>query len=190
MNLYLEFVLVTTYMVITYHIIALKYKKSVGFSSFIRGAKVFWVSLHGFIVSTNIIFYFWFISKDLKSVHFLLRASGILLFAIGLFIIFWSIYSLRKAVFVPGNKFIATGPYRFVRHPMYLGGIIGAFGLAIFAGLLLGTVYSFVLALVLSHIADAEEEDLRARFGEEYVEYTKKVPKFFPAAWRVKLGLS
>lgn len=167
-------------MVITYHIIALKYRKSTGFSGFAPSSKVFWVSLHVFIVSTNIIFYFWFISKDFKSVHVLLRASGLLLFAFGLLFIFWGMYSLRKAVFVPGNKLVAVGPYKYVRHPMYFGGIVGAIGLALFAGSLLGAVYSFVLALVLSHIADAEEEELRARFGEAYVEYGKRVPKLFP----------
>jgi protein-S-isoprenylcysteine O-methyltransferase Ste14 len=66
---------------------------------------------------------------------------------------------------------------------MYLGGITGAFGLALFAGSVLGFIYSFILALVLSHIADSEEEDLRARFGQEYVEYQRKVPKIFPRIW-------
>lgn len=167
-------------MVITYHIIALKYRNSTGFSGFTPGSKMFWVSLHVFIVSTNIFLYLWFISKDFTPVHFLLRASGILLFALGLFIIFWGMYSLRKAVFVPGNKLVIAGPFKFIRHPMYLGGIMGALGLAVFAGSLPGAVYSFVLALVLSHIADAEEDELRARFGEEYGEYGKLVPKLFP----------
>lgn len=185
MNLYFKFILITSYMVITYHIIALKYRKSPGFSGFSPGSKVFWVSLYVFIVSTNILLYFWFISKDFKPVHFLLRASGILLFVVGLFIIFWGMYSLRKAVFIPGNKLIAAGPYKYVRHPMYLGGIMGALGLALFAGSLLGVVYSFVLALVLSHIADAEEEELRARFREEYEEYGYKVPKHLPNAGQV-----
>ena len=174
-------------MVVTYHIIALKYRKSIGFSGFTPISKVFWVSLHVFIVSTNIILYFWLISKDFNPVHFLLRASGILLFALGLFIIFWGMYSLRKAVFVPGNKLAAAGPFKYVRHPMYLGGVIGALGLALFAGSLLGAVYSFVLALVLSHIADAEEGELRARFGEEYVGYVGKVPKLLPRVRRNKM---
>ncbi len=180
MNLYLEFVLITSYMVITYHIIALKYRRSKGFSGFTPGSKLFWVSLHVFIVSTNIFLYFWFISKDFNPVSTLFSAFGLFLFIAGLFIIFWGMYSLRKAVFVPGNKLVAAGPFKFVRHPMYLGGIIGALGLALFAGSLLGAVYSFVLALVLSHIADAEEEELRARFGEEYGGYGEKVPKLFP----------
>ncbi len=167
-------------MVITYHIIALKYRKSTGFSYFSPSAKIFWVSLHIFIVSTNIFLYFWFISKDFNPISIIFSALGVLLFAAGLFIIFWSMYSLRKAVFVPENKLVIAGPYRYVRHPMYLGGVIGALGLALFAGSLHGFLYSFVLALVLSHIADAEEEDLRARFGENYVDYGKKVPKLFP----------
>lgn len=180
MNLYFEFVLITLYMVITYHIIALKYRKSTGFSGFTRGAKIFWVSLHVFIVSTNIFLYFWFISKDFNPVHELLRVSGLLLFAAGLLFIFWGMYTLRKAVFVPENKLVIAGPYRFVRHPMYSGGVIGAFGLAVFAGSVLGLVYSFILAVVLSHISDAEEDDIIARFGNEYTEYAKRTQKLFP----------
>jgi protein-S-isoprenylcysteine O-methyltransferase Ste14 len=180
MNLYFEFILVTLYMVITYHMIAIKYRKSTGFSGFTPVLKVSWVSLHVFIVSTNIFLYMWFISKDFNPVHVLLRAFGLLLFAAGLSFIFWGAYTLRKAVFVPENKLAAAGPYRFVRHPMYSGGVIGAFGLAVFAGSMLGAVYSFMLTLVLSHIADAEEADLIARFGNEYTEYAKRVPKLFP----------
>lgn len=166
-------------MVITYQIIALKYRKSTGFPGLTHSAKIFWVSLHVFIVSTNIFFYFWFISKDFNPVSTLFSAFGLLLFAAGLFIIFLGMYSLRKAVFVPGNKLIVAGIFKYVRHPMYLGGIIGAFGLALSAGSLLGAVYSGVLALVLSNIAGAEEYELRKRFGDAYMEYGKKVPKFF-----------
>lgn len=180
MNLYLEFPLIIFYMVITYHIIALKYRKSIGFQAFSKSARIFWVSLHVFIVSTNIILYFWLISKDFNPVHVLLRASGLFVFAFGMFFIFWGAYSLRKEVFVPGDKLVVKGAYRFVRHPMYFGGVVGAFGLALLAGSLLGAVYSFVLALVLSHIAGAEEEDLVARFGESYIEYKKRVSKLFP----------
>lgn len=180
MNLYFEFALITSYMVITYQIIALKYRKSAGFSGFTPGSKLFWVSLHVFIVLTNIILYFWLISKDFNPVHLLIRALGLLLFAAGLLFIFWGMYTLRKAVFIPDSKLIITGPFKYARHPMYSGGIMGAFGLAVFAGSVLGLVYSLFLAAVLSHISDAEEEDLRDRFGDEYIDYAKRVPKLFP----------
>ena len=61
MNLYAEFFIITFYMVITYHMIAIKYRKSTGFAGFTPASKVSWVSLHILIVSTNIFFYFWFI---------------------------------------------------------------------------------------------------------------------------------
>ncbi|HEY9205390.1 MAG TPA: isoprenylcysteine carboxylmethyltransferase family protein [Candidatus Methanoperedens sp.] len=177
---YLEFALIIVYMIITYHIIALKYRKSQVFAGFNRISKILLVLLHLFIVISNIFLYLWAISLDFNPVNVIFMASGILMFATGLFMIFWGIYALGKAVFVPGNRLTAEGPFAIARHPMYLGGIIGAVGLAIFAGSLLGLIYSVILALVLSRIADAEEEDLQARFGLEYIEYKKRVPKLFP----------
>lgn len=181
---YPEFILITSYMVITYHIIALKYKKSIGFPYFTKKSKIFLVSLHVFIVISNISLYFWFIIKDFNPFSKIFSALGLLLFILGLFFLFWSAYSLRKAVFIPGNELVVTGAYAMVRHPMYLGGIIGAVGLALFAGSLLGFLYTFILTLVLSNISNAEEGDLRARFGEKYVEYAKKVPRLLPRILR------
>jgi protein-S-isoprenylcysteine O-methyltransferase Ste14 len=180
MDIYSTFVFMSLYMVITYHIIALKYRKSIGFSYFRKFSRTFLVSVHVFIVITNILLYFWFISKDFNPVSIIFSALGLLLFTAGILIIFWGGYSLRKAVFVPENKLIAVGPFAHVRHPMYLGGIIGAFGLALFACSFLAFIYSVILAAVLSHIADAEEEDLRARLGQQYIEYINTVPKLFP----------
>ncbi len=180
---YLEFVLITSYMVITYNIIALKYRRSMGFSAFSGASKAFFVAIHVFIVMSNILLYFWLISKDFSPVHAIFRASGLLMFAAGSFFIFWGVNSLRKGVFVPETKFIKSGSFALVRHPMYFGGIIGALGIAIFSGSLLGLLYSLILSIVLSHIADAEEEDLKARFGRDYEEYKRKVPKIFPNPW-------
>ena len=180
---FLDFLFITLYMFLTFHIIALKYKKSRYFSGFSKRSKIFLVAVHVLIVISNIILYLWFILKYANPVSSLAVAFGIILFATGLSVIFWGIYCLRKMVFVPENKLVVKGPYRFVRHPMYFGGIIGALGLAVFSGSLSGVVYSIILALVLSHIADAEEMDLRARLGQEYIDYGKKVPKLFPYAW-------
>ncbi len=177
---YLEFVLITSYMVITYNIIALKYRRSIGFSAFSSASKVFLVAIHVFIVMSNILLYFWLIYRDFSSVHAIFMASGLLMLGAGSLFIFWGIHSLRKAVFVPESRLIESGPFALVRHPMYFGGIIGALGIAIFSGSLLGLLYSLILSIVLSHIADAEEEDLKARFGRDYEDYKRKVPKIFP----------
>ncbi len=177
---YFEFILITSFMVISYHIIALKYLRSTGFSSGSSVSRLFLVGIHVTIVITNITLYFWLISQDINAVHDVFRFAGLLVFAGGIFIIIWGMYSLGNAVFVPGKKLIISGPFAIVRHPMYLGGITGAFGLALFAGSPLGFVYSIILALVLSHISNAEEKELKTRFGDDYIEYMKKVPKIFP----------
>ncbi len=183
MDLIIFFIVIILYMAVTYHVIALKYTKSRDFSSFRTETRALLVVIHVSIVISNILLYFWLIWRDYNPVHIIISAVGLLMFSSGLFIIFWGIHSLRKAVFVPENKVIVSGPFAFVRHPMYFGGIIGAIGLALVAGSLLGLVYSFFLALVLLHISNAEEKDLEARFGMEYVGYKKKVPKLFPRAW-------
>lgn len=180
MNTYVEFILISSYMFITYHIIALKYKKSRVFSGNSQKSKLFLVILHLFIVITNIILYFRLILNDFNPISYFFSVLGILIFIFGIFMISWGIYTLTFAVFIPGNKLIIAGPYKFVRHPMYFGGITGAFGLALWAGTIPGAVYSLLLAVVLSHISDAEENDLIARFGNEYLEYRKKVRKLFP----------
>lgn len=177
---YQEFILIIFYMVMTYTIIALKYRRSRSFSSFSRTFRTFLVALHVFIVMTNILLYFWLISKDFNTVHGVFRVSGMIVFAAGIFLIFWGINSLQRAVFIPDESFIKTGPFALVRHPMYLGGIIGALGIAVFAGSPFGLLYAIILASVLSYIANSEEEDLLLRFGNEYEIYKGKVPKIFP----------
>ncbi len=179
---YFNFILIILYMIITYHIIALKYVKSRFFSDFSNKLKFSLVGLHVFIVITNILLYFFLIFDTFNPISYIFVGLGVLIFAAGVFMILWSIYSLKREVFVPENEFIIKGPYSFVRHPMYFGGIIGAFGLAVFASSLVGMVYTIVLTVVLSRIADYEEEDLKVRIGQEYIEYSKNVPKLFPYA--------
>jgi protein-S-isoprenylcysteine O-methyltransferase Ste14 len=131
MNIYVEFIFITSYMFITYHIIALKYKKSRIFSGNSQKSKLFFIVLHFFIVITNILLYFRLILNDLNQISYYFSVLGILIFIFGIFMISWGIYTLGIAVFIPENKLIIAGPYKFVRHPMYFGGITGASGLAL-----------------------------------------------------------
>ena len=164
--------------------IAFKYKRH--FSHFGDLSKKAIFGLQTFIIIIIIFFYlllisynFWLISFNTISL-LLLKVFGILIFTLGVFIILWSIYYLIKEVFVHKNKLRVKGPYKFVRHPLYLGWIIVAVGLALSANALIGLIYSIILALILSRIAEYEEEDLREKIGHDYVEYIHKVPKLFP----------
>jgi protein-S-isoprenylcysteine O-methyltransferase Ste14 len=85
------------------------------------------------------------------------------------------------APFDPPREFVATGPYRYVRNPMYLGAaaaILGT-GLAVSSSsvvLLAGGFLLVLHAFVVFH----EEPALERRFGEGYRQYLASVHR-----WRV-----
>ncbi|MFX1255490.1 MAG: methyltransferase family protein [Promethearchaeota archaeon] len=76
---------------------------------------------------------------------------------------------------------LATGgPYRIIRHPMYVAKVIW---LAILVFLTTGTwltIIGVVGWITLPHQAKAEEKRLLKRFGNNYAEYAAKTGRFFP----------
>lgn len=76
--------------------------------------------------------------------------------------------------------FVESGPYRFVRNPMYTGLLFAGFSLgAALANWLIAAFLSLVFALLALRTA-REESYLIARFGDQYREYMKRVGRFFP----------
>ena len=88
--------------------------------------------------------------------------------------------------FNPPPKLITTGLYRYSRNPMLLGLFIFLLGL----GLLLGSLSlififtpTFILINVL-YLKSIEEKEMEKKFGNQYLEYKKKVPMWFPRLYR------
>jgi protein-S-isoprenylcysteine O-methyltransferase Ste14 len=80
-----------------------------------------------------------------------------------------------------GETMLADGPYRRTRNPLYLGTILHIFGLAILMPPS-GAIFCVALIWILNvRLAMAEEPFLTQRFGETYVEYRKRVPRFLPS---------
>ncbi len=85
------------------------------------------------------------------------------------------------APFDAPRRFVAVGPYRYVRNPMYIGGAILLAGFALYlrsgAGLLfcLPWLLMFHLFVLLY-----EEPTLRGKFGPSYQTYCKSVPRWIP----------
>lgn len=82
-----------------------------------------------------------------------------------------------------GRKELLTvrGPYKVVRHPMYLGVLLAIVGL----GLALDLTFLLLaapLALVWFNfvVMPYEEKELLALFGRDYEEYMKRVRRFLP----------
>ncbi len=85
------------------------------------------------------------------------------------------------APFDPPRRLVVRGPYRFVRNPMYLGAALALLGAALVyeSGALLAYAAAF---FVVTHIFVMvyEEPTLRARFGEEYAAYCRRVRRWWP----------
>lgn len=79
------------------------------------------------------------------------------------------------------KRLVAGGPYALVRNPMYLGTFLIGAGiiLILFAWWVFFLFLAIFLAIYLLQVR-REETILRKRFGAEYAEYCKNVPRFLP----------
>jgi len=79
-----------------------------------------------------------------------------------------------------GHRLIRTGPYRFVRHPLYTGFIAAVLGSTLAAGTG-DALAGFVVILIAYLIKLRREEALLTReFGDEYLRFKKEVPALVP----------
>ena len=81
---------------------------------------------------------------------------------------------------------VTTGPYRYVRHPMYTA----LFTVGVGLGLLSASWY-FLLPFIATGIVVAfrvrrEEEAMIEKFGDEYIQYMRRTGRFFPPINREK----
>jgi protein-S-isoprenylcysteine O-methyltransferase Ste14 len=93
------------------------------------------------------------------------------------------------APIAPPQKLVVVGFYRYVRNPMYVGFFVGWFSLWVLYGeanrgsLIVALV---ALAIVGLFVRLYEEPTLRAKFGADYEEYSRNVPRWIPRvrAWK------
>lgn len=101
---------------------------------------------------------------------------AVLLIAFGELLRFWAAGHLRK-----DQTLTTGGPYRFIRNPLYLGSFFLAVGFCLVAGSI--WVWILVLlyfALCYIPVIRYEERTLREKFGEEFAQYSRLVPAFYP----------
>jgi protein-S-isoprenylcysteine O-methyltransferase Ste14 len=113
--------------------------------------------------------------------------GGFILALCGEALRFWGVSiagsETRTTGTVGGSRLIVTGPFAYVRNPLYLGNIILYCGIGVMANALMpwlliiaGLYFLFQYRMIVSR----EEEYLARTFGEEFVEYTQNVPRFVP----------
>jgi len=83
----------------------------------------------------------------------------------------------------PSDNLIARGAYSVVRHPMYTALLCFDLGLALMTqSLVLLSLFAALLVVVLL-LVPVEERQLETAYGEQYVEYRKKVKGLVPLVY-------
>ena len=78
------------------------------------------------------------------------------------------------------HELIRTGPYRFVRHPIYTGILFGFVGTAIALGQVRGLISVALVLFAFLRKLRLEERWMTETFGEGYADYRRKVKALIP----------
>jgi protein-S-isoprenylcysteine O-methyltransferase Ste14 len=98
-----------------------------------------------------------------------LIAAGVSLVALG-----W------HRVYQGRGTLVTGGIYGRLRHPQYLGLILVVVGFNIQWPTLLTLAMAPILIIMYVHLARREDQELAARFGEQFTAYASLVPAFWP----------
>ncbi|HEY6391004.1 MAG TPA: isoprenylcysteine carboxylmethyltransferase family protein [Bryobacteraceae bacterium] len=100
---------------------------------------------------------------------------GLPVSAIGLLLRAWATGHLEK-----NTRLTESGPYAFVRNPLYLGTLLVAAGFAIASQRwLLAGLFAAVFLLIYLPVIELEEQHLRKLFPD-FADYAKRVPPLWP----------
>lgn len=102
---------------------------------------------------------------------------GIVVLVLGELIRFWALGFVEKK----GQKLARSGPYAFVRNPLYVGNFFLGLGVAVIVGnwVILALFLAGFLGIYTGTIR-GEEKHLREMFGKPYEDYCQNVPSFLP----------
>jgi protein-S-isoprenylcysteine O-methyltransferase Ste14 len=119
------------------------------------------------------------------AVHsWILQGIGALLFACGIALAVWARLNLGRNWGMPMTQraepeLVTSGPYRFVRHPIYSGLLTALLGTALVTNLL-GLIVVAAMVAYFYYSGTVEERNLAATFPEAYPEYRSRTKMLIP----------
>lgn len=126
----------------------------------------------------SFVFHFTTIFTDYIPVYSRLILAGLILIPSGC--LAW--LSIRVVFVEVRNppRVIGTGVFSYMRHPMYLAALLFYIGLIFITLSLVSLIFWACIVIFYNNIATYEEKQLENKFGQEYMDYRKKVPKWIP----------
>ena len=144
-----------------------------------------------FHFSFVMVLFYIFLFKDNKP-SIVWYIPGVILIIFGEFMRLWSasyIGTCGRKSSLDVKDLRTTGPYSFVRNPIYLGNFIWALGFAFLSKLFFLIPYFFGwLILLYIFIIPHEEKYLLDNFGDEYRDYCKRKPRIIPTFKNIEKG--
>ena len=118
-------------------------------------------------------------------------AIGLPIAFLGFILFFWSHTHLGsnwspviEKKFSKSRNLVTSGPYHYVRHPIYTSSFIVLIGIFIFtANWIIGGIPTAILGLFYASKIPREEAELTRNFGKVYIDYMKKTYSLIPGIY-------
>ena len=146
--------------------------------------KIFGVGPFALTLNAVLLVLVWLLDRGLGGVRILsqpapIRTIGLILIGIWACWHIWAGKTMRS--WWSDDQLCTTGPFRFVRHPMYAGGLLLAGpGVALLFNSWIVLLWPILTYPVWSILVRKEEKVLTAFFGDKYKRYCAERSRFFP----------
>ena len=137
-----------------------------------------------FVSSLNVGWLGWRFVKQGPGVEY----AGVAITAAGMALAVWARVVLGRNwsgnVTVKANhELVQRGPYRLVRHPIYSGVTLALLGTAVSVGEVRALLAVLVVLLAWRIKWPVEERFMIEQFGDQYVQYRRRVKAIVPGLW-------
>ena len=160
------------------------YNKITEEPSISRYQRIFGIGPIGFLCGLISFALLWLIDRRLGHIPIMshpgsIRIIGLIFIVIWICWHIWGIKTIR--LWVTENRLCTSGPYRYVRHPLYAGGsLLGSLGISLMFNAWILLLQPLLLFAVFFILARKEEKMMLEVFGEEYERYAARTGRLFP----------
>lgn len=119
--------------------------------------------------------------------------GGLVMLGVGVAVMLAGMIEFRSIRRIPGldaSKFVTTGIYQWSRNPQYFGWFLVLIGISLMGSSGLALLYTMIaITLFRFYITQIEEPYLERIFGEKYLLYKERTPRYIGMPKRKNYGV-